>query len=52
MRNCCCDNCVSNGDRDCPLENALKDIDFLNNDIDKLQDKIASLETYTEKETQ
>ena len=45
MRDCCCDNCVSNGSKNCPLENAIKDVDFLNDEIQKLQDKIASLET-------
>ena len=45
MINCCCDSCVSCGSKNCPLVNAEKDIDLLNAEIGKLQEKRNSLET-------
>jgi len=50
MRNCCCDNCVFQGDKNCPLENALKDVDLLNEEIGNLEDKISRIETERQRE--
>ena len=45
MLGCCCTSCVSDGNKSCPLVNALKDVDLLNEEIDDLQHKVNNLET-------